>query len=106
MSRKTRSRQIQKNKQNIEAKHRFYAFLTEEELLARLSTTQAGLTGEEAESRQDEFGENVITIGNKNTMLHRLREAVINPFNIILLLIAVITYFTLKEGEFTGGRCS
>ena len=94
MSRKTRIRQIQKNKQNIEAKHRFYAFLTGEELLARLSTTQAGLTWEEAESRQDEFGENVITIGNKNTMLHRLREAVINPFNIILLLIAVITYFT------------
>lgn len=94
MSRKTRIRQIQKNKQNIEAKHRFYAFLTGEELLACLSTTQAGLTGEEAESRQDEFGENVITIGNKNTMLHRLREAVINPFNIILLLIAGITYFT------------
>ena len=94
MSRKTRIRQIQKNKQNIEAKHRFYAFLTGEELLACLSTTQAGLSWEEAESRQDEFGENVITIGNKNTMLHRLREAVINPFNIILLLIAVITYFT------------
>ena len=27
-------------------------------------------------------------------MLHRLKEAVINPFNIILLLVAVVTYFT------------
>jgi len=55
---------------------------------------QAGLTGNEAEKRQNEFGKNIITTGNKNTTLHRLKEAVVNPFNIILLLIAVITYFT------------
>ena len=31
---------------------------------------------------------------NKNTISHRLVEAVINPFNVILLLVAVVTYFT------------
>lgn len=73
---------------------RSYSFLAEEELFASLSATRPGLTGEEAESRLDSFGKNVITTGNKNTPMHRLREAVINPFNIILLFIAGITYFT------------
>ncbi|HBC94710.1 MAG TPA: magnesium-translocating P-type ATPase [Pelotomaculum sp.] len=94
MNRKTYGRQIQKNKHDTELKLRSYTFLTAEELFARLSATQVGLTSEEAERRQDEFGKNVITVGNKNTVLRRLREATINPFNVILLLIAVITYFT------------
>ena len=94
MNKKTRGKQIQKNKHDTEVKLRSYAFLTAEELFARLSATQAGFTSEEAENRQDEFGKNVITIGNKNTALRRLREAVVNPFNVILLLIATITYFT------------
>lgn len=94
MSKKRLGRQIQENKQDTEVKLRFYAFLAREELLAQLSTTQAGLSSEEAENRQDSFGKNVITVGNKNTVLHRVREAVVNPFNIILLLIAIITYFT------------
>jgi Mg2+-importing ATPase len=94
MIRKTLGSQIPKNKHDTEVKLHSYAFLTTEELFARLSTTQAGLTSEEAENIQDKFGKNVITVGNKNTVLHRLREAVINPFNVILLLIAVITYFT------------
>jgi Mg2+-importing ATPase len=94
MNRKTYGRQIQKNKHDTELKLRSYTFLTAEELFARLSATQVGLTSEEAEKRQDQFGKNVITVGNKNTVLHRLREATINPFNVILLLIAVITYFT------------
>lgn len=94
MNRKTLGRQIQKNKHDTEGKLRSYAFLTTADLFADLSVTQAGLTSEEAENRQDTFGKNTITAGNKNTALRRLREAVVNPFNVILLLIAAITYFT------------
>lgn len=91
---KTVGRQIQKNKENTEAKLYSYAFLTTEELFSDLSTMESGLTSDEAENRRDEFGENVITAGDKNTVWHRLREAIVNPFNIILLFIAVITFFT------------
>lgn len=94
MNKKNLSRQVQKNKQDTEAKLRSYAFLTESELYTHLSAAGKGLTSEEAENRQDELGKNIITVGNRNTALHRLREAVVNPFNIILLLIAVITFFT------------
>ncbi len=93
-SRKKLGRQIQKNKYDTEVKLRSFAFLTAEELFVHLSATQEGLTSEEAENRKDEFGKNIITVGNKNTVLHRLREALINPFSIILLLIAVVTYIT------------
>lgn len=87
--------QNQRNMQDIiEQKVYSYARLTTEELFDHFSTSQEGLISSEAESRQHEFGKNIITAGNKNTTLHRLKEAVINPFNIILLLIAAITYFT------------
>lgn len=94
IKRKKPPRQIQKNKHDSEAKLRSCAFLVPEDLFTLLSASQSGLTNNEVENRQDEFGRNVITIGNKNTLPHRLREAVINPFNFILLLVAVVTYFT------------
>ncbi len=90
----THSRQIQKNKHDTELKLRSDASLTAEELLTHLSSAHTGLTNQEVENRQDEFGKNVITTGNKNTTLHRLKEAVINPFNIILLMVAVVACFT------------
>lgn len=94
MNRKIQGRQIQKNTYNTEAKLRSYAFSALDALFESLSCVQAGLTSEEAENKQNEFGKNIITAGNKNTVLHRLREAVINPFNVILMLVAAVTYFT------------
>lgn len=94
INKKNHGRQIQKNKLETENKIHSYAFLTVEELFTQLSSKYAGLTSQDAENRQGEFGKNVITVGNKNTVLHRLREAVINPFNIILLIVAVVTCFT------------
>ena len=94
MNRKTQARQMHQNRHDSEAKLRSYAFLTAKELFGALSCGQEGLSKVEAENRQDEFGKNVITIGNQNTTLHRLREAVINPFNVILLLVAAVAYFT------------
>lgn len=88
------SKEIQKNRLETEANIRNFAFQTEEELFENLSATQAGFTQEEAEERQGEFGKNIITVGNKNTLLHRIKDSIINPFNIILLVIAAITYFT------------
>ncbi len=94
MKKKTISTQIQKNRNDTEKKLRAYAFLEKENLLSSFSALMTGLTNEEALERQNEFGANVITAGNKDTTLHRLREAVINPFNVILLVIAAVNYFT------------
>ncbi len=85
---------IQKSRHNAETMLRSSAFLPADELFTSLDATEKGLSGEEAARRLDEFGENVITVGNKDTTLHRLREAVINPFNVILLVVALVTYIT------------
>lgn len=84
---------VQKNRQDAEAKIRRYAFLGREELFEELSSDPKGLTLEQVESKQEAFGKNIITTGNNRTALHRLREAVVNPFNIILIAIAAVTYF-------------
>lgn len=94
MKKKILIRQAQKTNQDIEATLFSYAFLTAPELFSQFSSCQSGLTDEDAQDRLDQCGRNIITTGNKNTVLHRLREAIINPFNVILLLIAVVTYFT------------
>ncbi len=91
---KNQSRQIEKNKTESEARLRAFAFQNEDVLMAALSTSPAGLSSARAEENLDEFGKNIITAGRKNTALHRLREATVNPFNIVLLVIAVITLFT------------
>lgn len=85
---------LQQKKTASEKTLRHYAFLSTEELYGALSTFPEGLTASQVEQRQDEYGKNFITTGGSNTTLHRLREAVINPFNLVLFVIAVITLFT------------
>ncbi len=86
--------QIQQKKNESEARLRGFAFMDMDALFTELQSADTGLTAEQVEEKHDEFGRNVITTGRKNTMLRRLRGAVINPFNIVLLIIAVITLFT------------
>ncbi|MDR0813529.1 MAG: magnesium-translocating P-type ATPase [Oscillospiraceae bacterium] len=92
--RETQSKQIRKNKNESETKLRAYAFSDAEALYSEQQTSPQGLTAEAVEERQDEYGRNVITSDNGNGVLRRLRESVINPFNIVLLVIAVISLFT------------
>lgn len=94
MKRKNQRGQFRKNKDNTEEILRSYAFLAREELFESLTASLTGLTSDEAEERQDRHGKNVITAANNNTLAHRLREALVNPFNIILLLVAAVSYFT------------
>ena len=84
MIRKT-NKQLQQQRE-CEQNLRRYAFLPME--------AQSGLTTMQAEALIDEHGKNIITTGTNNSALRRLREAVVNPFNIVLLVIAVITFFT------------
>ena len=70
------------------------AFYPDKQLCQEMDTTMRGLSSKQAKHRLEENGENIITVGHKNTAMHRLKEAVINPFNIVLFVIATITYFT------------
>ncbi len=73
---------------------RAYAAMSIADLFQQFQTSAQGCSSSQAEERLAHYGENRITTGNRNTAWRRLREAIINPFNIVLFIIAVITFFT------------
>jgi len=90
----TKNKQIQKRKAERESNLRVMAFQDLQELMDELKTAPEGLSEEDAEERLDEYGSNVIDAGKENTLGRRLREAFVNPFNIVLLVIAAISFST------------
>lgn len=84
-----------KQKQDLlETRLHEFALMPAQSLYQELETTDKGLTSNTAQERLEDSGKNVITTDRKNTTLYRFLNALINPFNIILLIIAAITYFT------------
>jgi Mg2+-importing ATPase len=89
-----KSKQIQRDKRESEAKLREYASGDIAALYKEFITSPQGLESWQIEELHDEYGRNIITSGADNSVFRRLREAVINPFNVVLLIIAVISLFT------------
>lgn len=71
-----------------------YAVKSKDELLAELSDSQYGLSNEKADEIIEEFGPNIISAGNSHGIIYRFVTSLVNTFNIILFLVAVITFFT------------
>ncbi len=63
-------------------------------VFSELGTQREGLSIVEIEDKLDEFGENNIDYQNTNTIFTRIKDAFINPFNIVLFLVAAITFVT------------
>ena len=78
----------------IELKLKQYSKMNYEELFKEFNTSINGLNSSEIENKQEQYGKNILDIKNNNTMLKRLKEALINPFNIVLIFVAIITFFT------------
>ena len=94
IKRKDINHNILQKKNESEKIIRQYAQADTEALLGTLATSPAGLSDAQAAERRQKYGLNIITTGKQNTMMRRLMSALINSFNIILLVIAVITFFT------------
>ncbi|HSK68155.1 MAG TPA: HAD-IC family P-type ATPase, partial [Candidatus Limnocylindria bacterium] len=68
--------------------------LGREELFAELGTSEVGLNTVEADERLERFGPNVIEAGHQRTLWEKLAGAVINPFNVVLLIVLGVTVVT------------
>ena len=55
------------------------------ELYKKYGSSREGLSVVDIDERLEEYGKNVVEVENENTLLHKLREAIINPFNVVLL---------------------
>ena len=85
---------IEDKSKKIELKLKEYGKMDNEEILKKFKTSYEGLSCVEIEEKQDEYGKNILDFKNNNTVFNRLKEAFINPFNIVLILVAIITFFT------------
>lgn len=65
-----------------------------DDVMRQYGSTVQGLTAVEAANRLQEYGPNIVKIKRQHTVVSRIIEALVNPFNIILVIIAVVTYIT------------
>ena len=77
-------------------KERFFAALQEplESTFATYKTSALGLVDDQVEENRDTYGENVITKGQEDSMIKKIYESIINPFTVILLVIALVSFIT------------
>ncbi len=63
-------------------------------ILQDLQVPSTGLTPEQAEEHRKRYGENIFVEEKRESVPYRLRRAFVNPFSMVLLLLAAITLVT------------
>jgi Mg2+-importing ATPase len=74
------------------------------EVLQFMETNPTGLTSAAAAERMEKYGPNEIAQEKKNSWLHRLYIASVNPLVILLSVLAIITFATAQSSsDYIGG---
>lgn len=68
--------------------------IQEERLLEDLDTNLNGLSNDEAKERLEKNGQNTITYSNEETVVKKLFNAFINPFSVVLIILAIVSFIT------------
>jgi len=89
-----KSKNAVQKKNECESTLRSFAFMEEAEMFAVLETSRWGISIDAAEEKLEENGRNVIVADKQKGVFGRLLEAFVNPFNLVLFLVAVITFLT------------
>ena len=63
-------------------------------LFKEMETSYNGLNEDVVDTLRDEYGSNEITHDKKESMIKRIFEAFVNPFTIVLFILATISVFT------------
>ncbi|MCL2879654.1 MAG: cation-transporting P-type ATPase, partial [Treponema sp.] len=63
-------------------------------LLIQYDNSDAGYDEDDVEEMRDEYGVNIITRVNEDSIFKRFIGAFINPFTTVLFILAVIAFFT------------
>jgi len=89
-----KDKSITELQKELEKKLYKYSTLDINELFKKYNTSTEGLSIVDIDDKIEEYGKNIIETKQKNNLLYKIKEAVINPFNIVLLLVAFINLFT------------
>ncbi len=82
------------NTDTVEEKLTDFSKKSAADVFAFFDVSNDGLSGEQIEAGKEKYGPNIIKTGNENSIFTRLRDAIINPFNLVLLAVVVVSYFT------------
>ena len=89
-----------KKKENTERRNEVEKVLLElsameqKALFEKYQTDEDGLDPVQASDRLEEYGKNIIDFGKEKSLAVRIKDAIINPFNVVLLVVAMITFAT------------
>ena len=78
----------------VDANLRVGSLLPIEELYHKYNSSEEGLSIVDIDDLLDDYGENRIDLGDENSLWRQLREAFINPFNLVLIVVAVVSLLT------------
>ncbi len=81
-------------RQEVEGKLIELSGMDQKELFAKYEVDEYGLDPVQASDRLEEYGRNIIDFGKEKSLAVRIKDAIINPFNIVLLVVAAITFVT------------
>ena len=65
-----------------------------ETLLIQYDNSYDGYDEDKVDEMRDQYGANIITKQKKVSVFHRLRDAFINPFTVVLFVLAVLSFVT------------
>ena len=78
----------------VQEKLKRYSEMTEKELFKEFGTSYEGLSIVEIDDKIEEYGKNTIEVTSNNTWFHKFKNAFVNPFNMVLIFVAIITLIT------------
>lgn len=80
--------------QEVKKRLLFAASSTQEQLFTRFGTGTNGLTEAAVEKSRDAYGDNVVTHGKREPLCKRIFNAFVNPFTVVLFVLAIVSTFT------------
>lgn len=81
-------------KDKIKERMQFASTLNKKELFSKFGWSENGLSAIQVEKSRDDYGRNIVTHGEKESLFTRIYKAFINPFTAILFVLALVSVFT------------
>ena len=71
----------------VDEKLTSFSLMPAPEVFRHFNVNNDGLDAEKIEEGREKYGPNIISTGKQDSVLTRIRDALINPFNVVLLLV-------------------
>jgi Mg2+-importing ATPase len=80
--------------EEISAKLKNWSLQDKTAILRDFGSSENGLTPVEADERLTKYGRNVIESGKRKSVIENIASVLINPFNLVLLVVLAVTFLT------------